>query len=255
MIRIVAIGLLLTFSTAVVGQEIELDRGAPLAQVYLEAVMSQSLLPMNDLGVEFGYVLYKAKITAESESATLELDNVRDYAVVYIDGKLQGTLADNRKKIQLDNLSGTHELQLYVENIGRITYGPEILDNSKGIFGEVLLDGEDVENWTMIPLNIRNYTLTDLIFTNRAKWQTPGFYKGIFNVDAVENRYLDISGWGMGEVWINNTYVGSYWEQEKQQSILIQSDVLILGKNEIVVFELKNSQQETMSLSESPVFR
>jgi hypothetical protein len=254
MIRIVVIGLMTVFSMPVIGQEIVLDKAAPLGQVYLEAVMSESLLPMNDLGMEFGYVLYKANITAESESAVFELENVRDFAVVYVDGELRGTLSDKRKEIQLENLSGTHELQLYVENIGRITYGPEILDNSKGLFGQVLLEGEDVENWTMIPLNIRNYKIMNLTFDSRVNVQSPSFYKGTFKVDAVKNRYLDISGWGMGEVWINNTYLGSYSEQEKQQSILIQSDVLVSGDNEIVVFELKNSQQQTMKLSQSPVF-
>ena len=34
---------------------------------------------------------------------------------------------------------GIHKLSIYTENIGRITYGPEILDNSKGIYGLSLI--------------------------------------------------------------------------------------------------------------------
>lgn len=109
---------------------------APLAQIYGEVCESDELLPMGDVGVEFGYVLYQAAITVPAGEAALELENVRDYAAVYLDGVFQGTLTDNRKTLTLKAEPGRHTLQLYVENIGRITYGPEILDNSKGLFGE-----------------------------------------------------------------------------------------------------------------------
>ncbi|WAC39559.1 hypothetical protein [Pedobacter sp. SL55] len=146
-------------------------------------------------------------------------------------------------------------LQIYVENIGRITYGPEITDNSKGLFGEVTLDGNEISNWKMIPLNIKKYSIKDLKFENRTEAATPGFYKGTFKLDEAIKTYLDISGWGMGEVWINQKYVGSYWEEEKQRSILIPAENLMQGDNEIVVFELKNNQQKTMKLSQTPVFK
>jgi len=38
-------------------------------------------------------------------------------------------------------------LRIYAENIGRITYGPEILDNLKGLFGRITLDGEALSGW------------------------------------------------------------------------------------------------------------
>lgn len=255
MIRISIFILISFFHIPLVGQEISLYRKASLEQVYMDSFKSENLLPMNDLDVEFGYVLYQAEIRTESENADLELENVRDYAVVYVDGKLQGTLSDSNKKIRLDILPGKHQLQLYVENIGRITYGPEILDNSKGLFGYAQLDREDIENWIMIPLKIRDYPVEKLIFDICNDIQTPCFYKGTFNIDSLQNIYLDISGWGMGEVWINNKYLGSYWEQEKQQSILIQSNDLVPGKNEIIVFELKNNRKKTMKLSEIPIFK
>ncbi|RZK89952.1 MAG: hypothetical protein EOO98_09330, partial [Pedobacter sp.] len=85
--------------------------------------------------------------------------------------------------------------------------------------------------------------------------EAPSFYKGTFELNTLKNTYLDISGWGMGEVWVNNKYVGSYWEEEKQRSILISSENLVQGKNEVVVFEMKNNQQKTMKLSETPIFK
>lgn len=251
----IALGVTMLASQTLVAQEIVFNQKAALEQVYQKPVEAEGLLPMNDLNVDFGYVLYQSEITTQSESEDLELENVRDYAAVYVDGKLQGRVTDNNKKIAIKTNPGKYLLQIYVENIGRITYGPEITDNSKGLFGEVTLDGNEVENWKMIPLNIKKYPVKDLKFENRAEVETPGFYRGKFELKELKNNYLDITGWGMGEVWVNQKYVGSYWEEEKQRSILIPSEDLVQGENEIVVFELKNNQQKTMKLSQTPVFK
>ncbi|MFN0256940.1 hypothetical protein [Pedobacter ureilyticus] len=251
----IALGVTMLASQTLVAQEIVFNQKAALEQVYQKPVEAEGLLPMNDLNVDFGYVLYQSEITTQSESEDLELENVRDYAAVYVNGKLQGRVTDNNKKITIKTNPGKYLLQIYVENIGRITYGPEITDNSKGLFGEVTLDGNEVENWKMVPLNIKKYPVKDLKFENRAEVETPGFYRGKFELKELKNNYLDITGWGMGEVWVNQKYVGSYWEEEKQRSILIPSEDLVQGENEIVVFELKNNQQKTMKLSQTPVFK
>lgn len=236
-------------------QEIQMTEVGTLEQVYGEITESESLLPFNDLNMEFGYVLYQAEITVESEDAVLELENVRDYAVVYLNDKLQGTITDNNKRLTLTVAPGQYTLKLYAENIGRITYGPEILDNSKGLFGSISLDGEEIENWIITPLGVKDCDINNLQFETQDAGQLPSFHKGYFDIDTPKDTYLDISGWGMGEVWINGNYMGSYWEQEKQQSIQVSADNLLKGKNEIVVFEMKNNTQKTMKLSDNPVFR
>lgn len=232
-----------------------MSRTCSLEQVYGEVTKSEKLLPFNDLNVEFGYVLYQSEIKVASEKAVMELEHVRDYAVVYLNDELQHTVTDNRKKLIFDVTPGTYTLMLYVENIGRITYGPEILDNAKGLFGNISLDGEEIENWTIIPLGVKDCNVKNLPFKKRGTDQWPGFHKGYFDITVPEDAYLNVSGWGMGEVWINGNYMGSYWEEEKQQSIRIPADVLIAGRNEVVVFELKNNQQELLRLSDKPVFR
>ena len=42
---------------------------APLTQIYGEVCESDELLPMGDVGVEFGYVLYQAAITVPAASS------------------------------------------------------------------------------------------------------------------------------------------------------------------------------------------
>lgn len=237
-------------------QDIALDERASLEQVYQQSHESESLLPFNDLDIEFGYVLYQAEINVETEESELELENVRDYAVILIDGKLQGTITDNRKKVVLNVAPGKYVLQLYAENIGRITYGPEILDNSKGLFGSASLDGEEIEGWTITPLGIKDCLVANLKFEKQDSDRGfPCFRRGVFRIDNPEDKYLDISGWGMGEVWINGKYMGSYWEEEKQQSIQIPASDMRAGENEIVVFEMKNSKENRMKLVDSPLFK
>ena len=167
-------------------QELKMTECAPLTQIYGEVSESDELLPMGDVGVEFGYVLYQAAITVPAGEAALELENVRDYAAVYLDGVFQGTLTDNRKTLVLKAETGQHTLQLYVENIGRITYGPEILDNSKGLFGEARLGGETIAGWTITPLEVRDADPEALEFEALGPCNTPCFRRGQFDRAAHE---------------------------------------------------------------------
>ena len=245
----------LFISFAAGAQEIPMTATASLQSAYGETVESESLLPFNNLDIEFGYMLYQTQLTINETDALLEVENVRDYAVVYLDHMLQGTLTDSRKRLHLPASPGTYTLRLYVENIGRITYGPEILDNFKGLFGSISLDGEEIRDWVITQLKVRDCSPGNWVFSDEKENKLPAFHRGSFQMDAVRDSYLDISGWGMGEVWINDNYIGSYWEEEKQQSIQVPADILLPGSNEVVVFELKNNNQEAMRLSEKPVFK
>ena len=252
--QVASIIFITAFTLHASAQEIVLNKQANLEQVYLKSYSSSNLLPMNDLDLEFGYVLYESEINVKDDNAVLELEHVRDYAVVVVNDKRQGTLTDNKKKLSLNIAPGKYKLKLYVENIGRITYGPEILDNSKGLFGTATLNGNDIENWNMTPLQIKGFDVTKLNFDTRDSAEIPCFLKGEFTSNSPMNCYLDVTGWGMGEVWINGKYIGAFWEEEKQQSIQVSADLLVKGKNEITVFELKNTQQTRMRITDKPVF-
>lgn len=251
---LIILSLLLVFGT-ISAQEIVVQETALLDQIFGNQVESDEPLPMNDLDIEFGYVLYQAEINVESEEAMLEIENIRDYAVVYLDEEFQGVMTDNQKKLALKSYPGVYNLRIYVENIGRITYGPEILDNSKGLFGDICIDGESIEGWTMTELKVRNANVDDLNFSPNTDASLPEFYKAYVEIDEPKDMYLDVSGWGMGEAWINGQYLGSYWEEEKQQSIQVPASVLKKGTNGLVVFDLKNNKQRSMKFSSEPVFK
>lgn len=251
---IIACVFLLFTLTSVFAQEIQMSETAALKQVYGDIQESQTVLPLSDLGMEFGYVLYETEVAVDAEQATLEVENIRDYAAVYVDNKLKGKLTDEQKTLSFPIGSGRHTLQLYVENIGRITYGPEILDNSKGLFGSIALNGVAIENWKMVPLLVKECVVGELNFSTQPSDGTPCFYKGSIDISVPQDVHLDISGWGMGEAWVNGHYVGSYWEESSQQSIPVPAPNLVKGKNSIVLFELKGNGKQAVRFADKAIF-
>ena len=57
-------------------QEIPMQEVAALEQVYGDVQESEGLLPMNELGIEFGYALYEAEITVEGVAPILAVENI-----------------------------------------------------------------------------------------------------------------------------------------------------------------------------------
>lgn len=252
---LVIVFCLLSLMPPVSAQEIRMTEAASLEQVYGDIQEAQTLMSMNDLGMDFGYVLYETQITTNTDAVELELENIRDYASVYVDGKLRGRLTDDNRKLSISATPGKHTLRLYAENIGRITYGPEILDNSKGLFGTASLDGEEIDNWKITPLLVRDCEVDKLQFGKETNKSLPCFYRGTFLLNTLHDTNLDLTGWGMGEVWINGQYAGSFWEENPQLSIPVSASILNQGDNQVVIFELKDNGKRTVSLCESPVFK
>ena len=52
----------------------------------------------------------------------------------------------------------------------------------------------------MIPLAVRDCAVGELTFAPQTDGGRPCFYKGTFTVEIPADTYLDVSGWGMGEV-------------------------------------------------------
>ena len=74
-------------------------------------------------------------------------------------------------------------------------------------------------------------------------------------MNTPKDCHISIKGWGMGELWVNGEYLGAYWEENATQSIEVPASVLKQGKNEVVLFELKNNSQRSVSLSDKPVYK
>lgn len=252
---ILVLGLAMLPGLSAQNINIALDKKCDLTAVLADEIESDELLTFDDLGLEFGYLLYSTEVVSElGEDVVLAIDQVRDFGAVYINNTFIGSVDSQTKSIKLNIPKGKSTLRIYAENIGRITYGPEILDNSKGLLGNATLDGNIITSWKITPLKVKECDVESLSFQPKDQAISPAFFTGVFEMTETKACYLDTTGWGMGEAWINGEYLGAYWEKESQRSIPVPKSVLRSGENRLVIFDLIDKQANSAQLTNEPVF-
>jgi beta-galactosidase len=201
---------------------------------------------MEQLGQDYGFVLYRHEPTRAAKG-TLEIGEVRDFAVVR--GKtLDRRLHQNKLDVEL---AVGQPLDILVEAMGRINFGPELVDDRKGIVGKVTLNGEELKPWL-------HYSLP---LTDPAQWpfarkpaSGPSLYRGAFRLDALGDTFLDMRGWGKGLVWINGHNLGRYWRVGPQQTLFVPAPWLKTGSNEAIVLDLEEGKTRTLESRTDPVY-
>jgi beta-galactosidase len=223
--------------------------GGPLAA---RAVPSRTPLTMEDLGQDYGYVLYRAKVPT-GFTGRLKVDAVRDYVVVMVNGRMAGTLDRRLRQSELPiSIPPGGTLDLLVENVGRLNYGRLIFDNHKGITKAVLLDGKPLEGWTQYPLPLHRENVSALPF-GAAVRGVPAFHRGSFRLDKAGDLFLDLGTWGKGAVWVNGRSIGKFWRIGPQQTLYVPGPWLRAGENEVIVLELLDQGSRTLAGLEKAV--
>lgn len=210
-------------------------------------------LTFEDLHQDYGFVLYKT-ILQGGKSGVLKLKDLRDYAIVMVNGKKAGTLDRrlNQDSLTLTLPAGKVTLEILVENLGRINFGKYLLQNKKGITENVLFGGIELNHWKMYSLPFNN--LSKIKFNNAAvNSQSPVIRKGVFSLNNVADTYLNLSNWGKGVVWVNGHNLGRYWNIGPQQTVYLPAEWLKKGNNEIVILELLKPGQNQLSGISKPI--
>ncbi|MFJ5809589.1 beta-galactosidase family protein [Streptomyces sp. NPDC093093] len=230
-------------------ESIGLLDGAP---VLGDAVASSRPLTMEELGQDYGFVLYETELP-DTGPALLVLEQVRDRAQVFLDGQPVGVLEreSHEHALTFSVPRRGSVLTVLVENQGRVNYGPGIHDR-KGLPGRVLLNGAPLDGWTSRPLPLT--TLEDLPFgTAPATPIGPAFHRGTFETDRPADTFLHLDGWTKGNAWINGFALGRYWSRGPQRSLYVPGPVLRTGVNEVVVLELHAPcHARTVAFRETP---
>lgn len=213
---------------------------------------SATPLTFENLGQAYGFVLYRTALKNVSPGI-LRIKDLRDYGIVYLNGKRVGVL-DRRlaqDSLQLDVPQGNAVLDILVENLGRINFGPYLLHNTKGITEEVTLAGNELKNWQMysLPFATANFSKPSKVVNLDA----PALKKGTFTLEAVGDTYLDMSNWGKGMVWINGHNLGKYWSIGPQQTLYVPVEWLKKGANDIEVLELLKPGETNLQAVEKPI--
>jgi beta-galactosidase len=195
-----------------------------------------------------GYVLYKRQFT-QPISGKLEIEGLRDYAIVYVNGEKVGELNRYYKNYTMDiDVPWNSTLEILVENMGRINYGAQIIHNTKGIISPVKIDGNIISGeWETYPapMNKAPVCNQDPASVGKQLQGKPIAYRGVFKLKETGDTFLDMEEWGKGVIFINGKNIGRYWSVGPQQTLYVPGVWLKKGENEIVIFEQQNDRVQT----------
>ncbi|KAK9798887.1 hypothetical protein WJX73_001279 [Symbiochloris irregularis] len=251
---------------------------------------------MEQYGQAGGFILYRTHVPATAlaaeEGASLSLGApVHDYATVLVGGKEAGVFERNNPRnltlttLRLDGgaaQDSTVVLDILVHALGRVNFG--CVWDFKGLTSPtVLLDGEELENWTVYPLPIEplpgNRTQglgVELFHASEIEGSHlahlpgtdahleddvaagPAFFAGVLNVSESSGKgpsghpldtFMDLRGWTKGLVFVNGFNLGWYWPVKGPQNTqYIPGPLLHFGPNEVVLLEVEPSKVQDPSV-------
>ncbi len=244
--------------------EIKLTAAGRLLESLSFQVVKDEPETMEALGQSFGYVLYRTKVNGPFHGA-LTVGMVRDRAIVLIDGKRQGNPLDrrlNRFSAEVDIPDGkSHTVELLVENMGRINFSREMVNERKGIVGPVKLGDLTLSPWAHFLVKVdrmkfqnRGMKYMEAMLSRDAlrksteeletmgpesigKLAEPIGYCGKFTLEKTGDTWLDMSKFGKGVVWVNGHNLGRYWQVGAQQTLFLPGCWLKQGENQITLLE------------------
>jgi len=227
---------------------VALDYSTPLwKNLPAKPIRSANPLTMESIGQSHGYILYRAHLAAPV-SGDLVLTDLHDYAQVYLDGKIAGTLDRRLKQSTLTiTTAAPAQLDILVEATAHINYSKAMRTDQKGITQSVTLTGAPVTGWEIYSLPMpsvptvffKPFAAGKPATALPASTDAPTFYRANFPLTATGDTFLDVRSLGKGAVWINGHALGRFWNVGPQDTLYVPGPWLNVGTNEIVVFDLK----------------
>lgn len=198
---------------------------------------------MEAIGQANGFINFRKTIDSDIQGDLSVGDRPRDRILVYVNNKRQGLIDarfHNNPTITLD-LKKDDQLDLFVENLGRVNYGHNMEDQRKGIVGDVSINNHTLSSgWKVYGLPFDEITPftencdSDMDSSNFS----PTVYTGQFHLDTVDDTFLSTDGWAKGVAWVNGHNLGKYWTIGPQQQLYVPKSWLKKGQNTIALLEL-----------------
>ena len=234
----------------------ELSPVAPVWTLLDKGTSTDRPRSMESFGQSYGYILYRTTLPAAARG-DLVIRDVRDYAQVYVNGTLAGTIDRrlNQDRLALDVPPAGARLDILVENSGRVNFNKPMREERKGITHAVRLNDTELTGWTVFTLPMLTPPVPARAQAAAAgPFQGAGVYRGTFQITVTGDTFLDTRGWGKGTVWINGHHLGRFWDIGPQQTMYVPGPWLRAGRNEIVVFSLTRPARTTMAARTAPLF-
>lgn len=234
-----------------VSQKVDLFHALPKLDAPIETVAPRS---MEQAGQGYGYMLYSTILDTSTELSNLRLYKAADRAIAFVDGKKALTAFDRELEEghEVGPFYGKNmKLDILVENMGRVNYGPMLNWQRKGIDGCVFINSRfSQHNWKQYPLPMDN--LEQLDYNAGYEEGIPAFYRFEFEAEEIGDTFLDFAGWGKGFVVVNGFQLGRFWEEGPQRRLYVPGALLHKGCNEIILFETEGKHSEEICLEAVP---
>ncbi len=245
-----------------------------------ESVPSLYPQPMESLGQNYGYILYRTRLHSEENLEKIRLWGAGDRADILLEDRLVLTLYDRElleerelglelpakrgepsRKLPAEKGEPTRSLSagkdepgarldILMENMGRVNFGPLMEQQRKGIGQCVQINGHMHNHWEQYPLPLDNVEKVD--FSGEYIPGTPAFYRFVFNAQEPGDTFLDFGGWGKGCAFVNGFNIGRFWEIGPQKRLYIPGPLLRQGENEIILFETEGKASGSIFLKDAP---
>jgi beta-galactosidase len=233
---------------------ITLSKQALLFNNLGKPVINEHPLCFEDLNQGYGFVLYRTTLK-DAANGLLKIKEMRDFATVYINGERVGILDRHLRQdsLQISAAAPGAQLDILVENNGRINYGPYLTDNRQGITEKVTLNNAELTGWKMYKFPFSTVAGLKYSDVSGKNGLLPGLYKGTFSLTETGDTYLDMHGFGKGFVFLNGHNLGKYWYIGPQQTLYVPASWLNKGQNELVVFDELKGEHTAIKTLDYPI--
>lgn len=214
-------------------------------------VKSSYPLTMEDIGQDYGYILYRTKIRDIETVSEIRLEGAADRVQCYHNGEFVYTaFAENMwEKFEPQQKRTSGIIDLLCENTGRENFGTGLENQRKGISGGLKINDHRHFGFEIYPLPLDERQIAALDFGIGYIENTPAFYRFELDIDEPCDTFLDTDGFGKGCAFVNGFNIGRFWEIGPQKRLYIPAPLLQIGKNTIVIFETEGKAADSIFLA------
>jgi beta-galactosidase len=235
---------------------VQADQCAPIFANLPDAIDDLSPRTMEEYNQALGCIDYRAIVPA-GPPAPLTVGSIHDFGFIFLNGRRIDVM-DRRATnfmVQLPERTAASTLDILVDCMGRINFGPQNVDR-KGIHGPVQLNGTDLKDWNVFNLPLDHKMLAHLKFRKSSGTpasEGPAFWRATVKIKKPGDTFLDMRSWGKGVVWVNGHCLGRYWDIGPTQTMYLPGPWLKHGKNEIIILDLTGPENPVIAGVNTPI--
>lgn len=178
-----------------------------------EPLKSAVPLPAEQVGLGYGYIMYRTKVPSTNKlPLTFGKESIRDFASIMSEGRVLGTIYRNDSRPgsrEFDLPEQGCQLEILVDMMGRVNFGPALLTERKGLVGpgSVQLGSpftgpmRALLGWEIFPLPMDEEMLSRLSWDRKVQRQWtrgPRFFRFVLHVQQPADGFLALDGFKKG---------------------------------------------------------